>query len=198
MEITGSKYSRKTYTIFMIAAVAFAIWCFYDGYFNPEFAIEHSKMPDGRDLKAHINDHPEYSILLLEKRYSEIDLEAFQGRTDDTSLTFSKYYGPIFCLFVLIYFALRFISISKKRIVTDEKGFAFADGSRIDYENITGIDKRNFKSKGIVIISHQQGTSTAKTKLSDRIYDNLGLFLDEIVAKTGAQPLNENCCEQKS
>ncbi|MBI9018903.1 MAG: hypothetical protein JEZ07_16755 [Phycisphaerae bacterium] len=188
MEISGSKYSRKTYIIYIAIAVGFALYCFYDGFINKKFIIEHSNMPNNQTLEEAIKAHPEFGTMLAKGDYKSIDLDAFPEKTDDSSLAFSKYYGPLACIAGLIYSALMFVDLGKKKIVTDDKGLTFNDGTRIDYEQITGIDKRNFKNKGKIIINCQQNNNASQIILKDRVYDNLGLLLDEIVSKTGATP----------
>jgi len=109
-----------------------------------------------------------------------------QGKQLD--LQANRYYVPIACAALAVYFAISAVRTKGLRAAADEQGLLLADGTRIGYDAIEKIDKRFFDQEGHFTVSYRSGAQERRLRLSDRDYDQLGLVLDEIVQRTGAAP----------
>ncbi len=106
------------------------------------------------------------------------------------NLLFNQY-APIPLGLIATYCLIAAVRNPKKRLVAQEDGLNVCDKELISYKDITYIDHRKFKEKGLITIGYELNNSEKTLKLSDRTYDNLGLLLDELVSKTGAVPKSE-------
>ncbi len=111
----------------------------------------------------------------------------FQETKSEFDVQFNRYV-PIPLMIICIGSAVwGFIGAGKKIVLTDE-GLTINDGTMIPFSAMTHIDTREFKEKGHYTIGYEQDGQKKALKLSDRVYDNLGVLKDELVAKTGAKP----------
>ncbi|MCF7958767.1 MAG: hypothetical protein K9M57_10000 [Phycisphaerae bacterium] len=162
VEATGSRYSRNTNFIIVLALIGAGAWFFYDGHYIEEF----------------INDN---TLTKINEAGEEVVTQKF-------NLTFNRTMGPVICGLGAIYFLAQALMLGTKLISADETDVTVKGGPKIPYSSILKIDKRDLEKKGILKIYYDVNGTEAVLKLSDRTYDHLGLLLDQIVAKTGAAP----------
>ena len=112
-------------------------------------------------------------------------------------LRINQSYGPIGCVLTSIYFGFLVFSMSKKRVVVDEKGMTFHDGKNIPLDCLTKIDKSKLKTKGKLFIEYEMDGQVATVVLKDTEYDNINGVLDEILRLTG-QESSEASAEPES
>lgn len=120
----------------------------------------------------------------INKEYQE--KETKDGKPS-ANLLFNRYV-PIPLAIMAGYFLLAAKKAPKFRIVADENGLSIDGGRTIPYKAITQIDKRYFEKEGHLSLIYTENDTEKKLKLTDRRYDNLGMVLDELVRRTGAQP----------
>ena len=100
----------------------------------------------------------------------------------ETYLTFNRKAPPVMIVAAALIGAY-YLAIKDKKIVADDSSLKI-NGKTIDYDSIEQINKTNFESKGYFVITYKdQAGSESELKISDRTYDNLGVILDELVAK---------------
>lgn len=121
-----------------------------------------------------------------------IDKEFQQKHTQDGkpdgTLQFNRIYGPVLFSVAVLYFLISAFRLNAQKIIADEQGLHLSPKSVIAYNSIKKIDKRFFDKEGHFTIEYHSGTTDKRLKLSDKMYDNLGLLLDEVVRRTGAAP----------
>lgn len=100
----------------------------------------------------------------------------------DSSLAFNKK-APFVMVPCAIALGAYLFMISGKKVVADADGIVMGS-QRITYDSIEAINKTYFKTKGYFVVTYKDEQGSEKElKLSDRMYDGLGIVLDEIVAK---------------
>ncbi len=85
--------------------------------------------------------------------------------------------------------------LKSKRIEAGDTALSFSDGLKIPYSSIKQIDKRFFEKEGHFTLEYDADGSVKRIKLKDRMYDGLGLLLDEVVRQTGAAPAETESSE---
>ncbi|MBN1845879.1 MAG: hypothetical protein JW810_09365 [Sedimentisphaerales bacterium] len=153
----GSRHTRNTNLMIVIACVIFAGWFLYDGWFNESFKQKHLR-DDG---------------------------------TPDATLESNRLWVPLGCAAVAVFFLYSTIRLKRRSITADEQAVASSEGLRIAYSSIQRIDKRLFDKEGHFTLFYTADGVEKKWKLTDRMYDQLGLLLDEIVRRTGAVPAEQ-------
>ena len=92
--------------------------------------------------------------------------------------------APPFFVGAAVLLGIYLLAIRKKKIVALENEMVIANGEKIPYDAIHKIDKTYFQSKGFFTITYKRADGREVVrKFSDHDYDNLGLLLDELVAK---------------
>jgi hypothetical protein len=127
--------------------------------------------------------------------YREKELEKNDGKP-----TFNLYinqYAIIPLAAIAVYFALAAKRLQSKRIEADDAALSFSHGLKIPYNNIKQIDRRFFEKEGHFTLEYEAEGSIKRIKLKDRMYDGLGLLLDEIVRQTGAAPAERDTAEDE-
>jgi hypothetical protein len=118
--------------------------------------------------------------------------EFIQKHTDngkpDPNLQANRYYIPAAGVLLAIYEAFISLRLAGKRWTLDDRGLTGSNGQTISLDQITTIDQRFFQSEGHFTIGYNSPGGPQKLKLSDRTYDNLVPFFDELVKRTGAAP----------
>ena len=99
----------------------------------------------------------------------------------DSTLVFNRK-APPFMIGAGILLGIYFVTIKGKKIVADENELVCGK-VKVAYDAIEKINKTHFDKKGFFIVTYSQDGQSKDLKLSDRIYDNLGAVLDQIVSK---------------
>jgi len=98
-------------------------------------------------------------------------------------LVFNKNAPPYF-IGAAILLTVYFFVFKKKKIIADETELIISKSKRIPYDSIQKIDKMHFDSKGFFLITYKdENDREISYKLSDRLYDNLPVILEHLVAK---------------
>ena len=105
-----------------------------------------------------------------------------QNGKPDSTLVFNRK-APPYLVGAAVLLGVYLFAIKDKKVVADESSLIIGK-RQIAYDSIEKIDKTHFDSKGYFVITYKdcQGADTSLT-LSDRIYDNLSVVMDELVAK---------------
>ncbi len=106
----------------------------------------------------------------------------------DSTLVMNRVHMPIGCGIIAIGCFVMLARIKQRRIVADEQGVRISGGPMIAYAQIQKIDKRFFEKEGHFTIEYTADGAVRSVKFKDAKYDGLGLVLDEIVRRTGAEP----------
>ena len=114
-----------------------------------------------------------------------IDKYTKEDGSPKITLTINKSWGPIGCAAGAIWFGIATYSLSRRKLVVDEKGLTFEDGTFIPLDSLTKIDKSKFKKSGKILIDYEVDGETKTFKLRDSIYDDIKGILDEILVLTG-------------
>ena len=121
--------------------------------------------------------------------------EKFQREQTDpdgrpnTTLQSNRLWLPIFGAAAAIYFLLSAYYLKSQKITADHDAIRWEKGLNIPYDKIKQIDKRYFEKEGHFTIFYlDPAGADKKVKLSDRDWDGLGIFLDEIIQITGLVP----------
>lgn len=105
-----------------------------------------------------------------------------QGNPDST-LVFNRK-APPYLIGTAIFIGTYFFTMRGKKVVAEASELIIDDREKIAYDSIEKIDKTNFKSKGYFVITYKDSTGReVNRKISDRLYDNLEVVLNEIVSK---------------
>ena len=92
--------------------------------------------------------------------------------------------APPFLIGVAVLMAGYLFVIRNKKVVADETGLVIDDKINIAYDSIQKIDKTNFDSKGVFIVTYRGADGKeSDLKISYKDYDSLGPVLDHLVAK---------------
>lgn len=114
-----------------------------------------------------------------------IDKHSLTGEPDGT-LVFNRK-SPPFLLAGGIALTVYLFMIKGRKIVAAENELVISEKEKIAYDSIQAIDKSNYESKGVFIITYKDSAgSEFQRKISDKIYDNLDSILDVLVAKITA------------
>ncbi|MBN2210505.1 MAG: hypothetical protein JW709_03835 [Sedimentisphaerales bacterium] len=105
----------------------------------------------------------------------------------NTNLLTNRYI-PIPLVLVAAYFLFASMQVARRKITADEEKLVLDNGVVIPYTAINKIDKRYFEKEGHFTIEYSAEGAQRTVKLRDARYDGLGLLLDEVVRRTGAQP----------
>lgn len=101
----------------------------------------------------------------------------------NASLKFNRYWGPLACLLVALYFVVSAVRIPKQHVVLDDNGLLVAGRGLIGFDQIKKIDKRFFDKEGYFVVTYEQDGTSKDVRLSERKYDNLRAVLDALVAR---------------
>jgi hypothetical protein len=92
--------------------------------------------------------------------------------------------SPPFLVGVAILMAGYLFVIRNKKVVADETGLVIDDKINIAYDSIQKIDKTNFDSKGVFVVTYRGADGKeSDLRISYKNYDNLPVILDHLVAK---------------
>ena len=96
--------------------------------------------------------------------------------------------APFPLALVALYQLMQYVRIPGRRLISDDNGLTLHNGQTITYADMTYIDQRKFKDKGVVTLGYKDGGQQKEVTFSSGRYDNLPALLDELVARTGAKP----------
>jgi len=114
-----------------------------------------------------------------------IDKHSLTGEPDGT-LVFNRK-SPPFLLAGGVAMAVCLFVVGGRKVVADENELIISEKEKIAYDSIEAIDKSNYESKGVFVITYKDSAgSEVQRKLSDKTYDNLNAVLDVLVAKITA------------
>jgi len=155
VEAAYSRYRKTNLKIYIGFCIVFAVVFGYDGYLS------------------------KYDWSLRRSFYQE---HVKEGRFDDTML-FNRM-APVVLFAGALLLAFRLRAVRNKKLSAGENELVLGDSKKLTYDSIEKIDKTAFDKKGVFIITYRnKDGSEVDLKLSDKKYDNLGLLLDELVAK---------------
>ena len=116
--------------------------------------------------------------------------------TPNVTLQINKTWGPISCVVCAIWFGYAAMALSRRKLIVDEKGLTFEDGTVIELDSLTKIDKSKFKASGKILIDYEVGGETKTLKLRDSVYDDVPGVLDEILKLTGKGDKQEQSTDE--
>lgn len=167
MPLIAKTSSRYLYWLGFIAlfCVGFALWFLYDGTITyprqRERAQTYEKlMKEGRGSEwAEVAGEHGWSTDDPGKPRSEVEIDA--------QLVYGAIAGVpgLFCVFVLLRVRGRWIEL-------DETGLRTSRGRRVEFDQITTLDKKKWKTKGIARIGYRQGGRKRRLVLDDWKYDD--------------------------
>ena len=153
-----SRYKKKTFIIWIVVCLGFAVLFLYDGYLS------------------------KYKWSMRYSFYEEHVLKN-DGKPDDTMIWNQKQL-PVICIGIAILLGVRLLLINNKKVVAEETGLVIDGKINIAYDSIQKIDKTNFDSKGHFTLTYKgPNGSDIDRKISDKDYDDLKPILDHLVAK---------------
>jgi len=123
----------------------------------------------------------------ISESYQQKETDPETGETT-FNLKFNRVYGPIVCGLAAGYFLIGALTLRRKRLVAEGEGLRFSGGQFIPYGAMKAINRTPLQKKGYFTIDYEEEGQRKTLKLTERVYDNLGLLLDEIVKQTGAKP----------
>ena len=157
IEAPLSKFSKNGFKIYIGVCLVFAVVFAYDGYLSKyEWSQRHSF------YKEHVLDN--------------------DGVADEIML-FNRY-SPFALLALAAGLGFRFFMVKDRKVVAGETDLVIDGKQSVPYERIEQIDKTHFEKKGYFVLTYKnEQDSDTDLKLSDRVYDNLGAILEDIVAR---------------
>ncbi len=155
VEAPYSRYRKTNLKIYTGFCIVFAVIFAYDGYLSKyDWSLRRS---------------------FYEKHVKE-------GKADDNMVFNRK--APIFLFAAAFLLAFRLWTVRNRKLLAEENELVISDREKITYDSIEKINKTAFDKKGVFVITYRdKDGSETDLKLSDKKYDNLGLLLDEVVAK---------------
>ena len=131
-------------------------------------------------------------MILIDGFPDEIKPSTWRDGKANANLKFNRYWGPVACGLVALYFLITIVRIPSYRIEADVTGLKFNSGLEVPYTAIKQIDNRQFDKKGRFTIAYDDKGTSKPLTLSRAQYDNLQAILDEIIKQTGAAPPSED------
>jgi hypothetical protein len=159
-QATLSSTWRNRQLVLSAALIALAAWFFYDGAIgfpkkNVRFRAYQELKKEGRESEwvatAEKNGWPRK---LPEKEYKPVDLKG-------------QFVLGGACLLAGFFAAGLLVSGFRQRLHSDDEAIYGASGRRVPFSAITGLDKRKWESKGIVVALYEMDGRKGRLTLDD-------------------------------
>ena len=172
MPITAKMSFRYLWRLGLISLICLgaSLYCLYDGAIG--YPKQHEALVEYRKLEK-LKEDKELDEETFYERWEEVADErgwSYKRPKDEIDIQKQYWMAIALCVPGLLYL-ITFFRSRPRWIELNETGLRTSWGPRLEFDQITTLDKKKWKSKGIAIVSYKQDGRSGRLALDDWKFD---------------------------